>query len=180
MSGGALITIEKSVTAYSKFSDYAKVDFGPGYSAIVKGVFAATGLHLSLAPVNREADLGYLATQGTRGLIKQFPLRASFYMGLSPLMVSSKTESAVKNLTGTGNVVYGFGWRSPFYGYRDASRARAFLQPMRLVAGWIVFNQNNANPLVPGTRVKQTFYAGITYDVNLNALFGPIGKIFKP
>src|SRR5579859_4619612 len=114
-SGGAVVTIEKSVTAYSKFSDYVRVDFGLGYSGLIKGVFSVTGVQLSLAPFNRESDLGYLATRGTRGLIKQFPLRASLYLGLSPLMVSSNTESPVRNLTGAGNVVYGFGWRSPFY-----------------------------------------------------------------
>lgn len=169
-------SLPRSVFTRTRMGDYFKADFGFGYAPNTQAVTGNTSVHLYLKPINRDADLGKL-----NGFGKHVLLRSSFFFGLSPLTIASSTEMPIVKLTPVGNFIYGFGWRSPFYGYGGGGgKARTFLQPMRLTFGEVVFKQNNANPLVESVSVKQAFYIGLTYDLSLAGLFGHISKLTEP
>jgi hypothetical protein len=170
------LTILRSSYTRTKFGDYVKLDFGFGYAPNIEGVFGFSTAHIYFVPINNDADLGKL--KGFR----KFWQRSSFYFGLSPLTIYTDTKQPVNNLSGAGNFVYGYGLRSPFYGWKrnGGSRARTFLQPMRLVIGSMVFKQTSENPLITTQQVKQSFYVGISYDLNIAGLFTPIAKFYTP
>lgn len=170
------LTILRSSYTRTKFADYVKLDFGFGYAPNIEGVFGFTTAHIYLVPINNDADLGKVSG------FRKFWQRSSFYFGFSPLTIYTDTKQPVNKLSGTGNFIYGYGLRSPFYGWKrsEGSRARTFLQPMRLVVGSMVFKQASENPLIITEQIKQSLYIGISYDLNIASLFSPIAKLYTP
>lgn len=165
------------IVTSSKFGDHAKLDFGVGYAPKPQASFGATTVNLYLTPINEETDLRDIS-DWKRNLL----LRVGFYAGIAPILFSSDTEQPLKNRFAVGNFVYGIGIRSPFYGWHNVFKNRVgqkLLQPMRLKAGWFLFKQSDANPLITAERSKRAPYVGISYDINIASLLGPIGKIVQ-
>ena len=175
-NNSTISSIQRSNYTRTKLGDYIKPDFGFGYSPHINGTFGFTDAHIYLAAINNDADLGKL-----KGIGKQILLRTSFYFGISPLTIYYVTKQPINKLTGAGNFVYGVGVRSPFYGWCGENRvSRTILQPMRIVVGEMVFSQNKPDPLVTQSRVKQTFYLGISWDFIIKSLVDPVTKLYLP
>jgi len=167
---------DRSTITRIKLSDYIKLDFGFAYSPHICALFGFTSAHIYFTAINQDADLGKI-----RDFRRQVALRTSFFFGISPLTIYSDTKQPIDKFTSAGNFIYGIGFRSPLYGYSSGSWvARSFLQPMRLVAGNMVFRQNDANPLVVQNHIKQSFFMGISFDINIGSLFNVISKLYTP
>jgi hypothetical protein len=163
----------------SKFGDHTKLDFGVGYAPIPKAFFGYTSVNIYLTPINDETNL-----QRITSFKRNVFLRMSFFMGISIINFSSDTKQPIKNKYGAGNFVFGIGIRSPFYGcytkFFHNKVGQKLLQPMRLTVGKFLFKQANANPLIPDDVNKNAVYIGLTYDINIASILGPIGKIIAP
>jgi hypothetical protein len=168
--------IDRSTMTRTKLSDYVKLDFGFAYSPHIVGVFGFTSAHFYLTAINQDADLGKI-----KGFKRQVALRTSFFIGISPFTIYSDTKQPIDKPSGAGNFIYGIGFRSPLYGYSYGNWvARTFFQPMRVVAGNMVFMQKDANPLITQNHIKQSFYIGISFDINIATLLTPISKLYIP
>ncbi len=164
----------------SKFGDYVKLDFGLGYAyrPNVSTLFASIAIHGYTIAINDDTDLAE-----TFGFWRQIRFRTSLYVGIAPVTLSAGTEQDIRPLTSVGNLVAGIGFRGPFYwpnGKPASTRIRGkfVLQAMRLNAGLFFFSQASANQAIVGNRTKITPYVGLTYDLSLTSLLGPIAKLF--
>lgn len=157
-------------------SDHIKLDFGIGHAFKPVATIGVVTAHFYLVAINNDTDL----IDDRISIGRHILLRSSVFGGISPLTFNSDTRQELKKLTGIGNVVYGIGIRSPFYGpWLDTGNfGRIAFQPMRLNLGVLRFSQEDANPLIATNRSKSALYASITYDFNLATLFGPIFKAF--
>ena len=163
----------------SKFGDHVKLDFGLGYAPLPKAWFGFTTVNLYLTPINDETDLM---------LIKSFRrnvfLRTSFFFGVSPFNFNSDTKQPIKNKYGVGNFVYGVAIRSPLYGshtpFFTSKVGQKLLQPMRLKFGYFLFKQANANALINADLNKRAVFYGVSYDLNISTLLGPVAKFISP
>lgn len=177
-AGATVQHIDYGFTLKTKLGDYIKLDLGLGYAPIIKGVISQTAVHFYLLPINNDTDLRTI-----KGLGRNIFLRASVFVGISPVMLYSDTRQPIANSSSIGNILFGFAIRSPFYGKHmpfGRNTGWVFLQPMRLNIGEMYFKQDDANPLVVKNRSKQCFYIGISYDLNIAGLLGPVGKLVKP
>ncbi len=175
-----------SVRTQSQFSDYVKLDFGAGYSFLPKALFGTLAAHLYVVPVNDNIDLAEHFNFG-----RQFLMRTSLFAGIAPVMFSSDTKQDIKPATGVGNVVFGVGFRAPFY-YPNKKRSffdfnnglvlakdsrLNFMQSIRLNVGWILFKQADSSPLIVRDHPKIAPYISLTYDASLTALVAPIALL---
>ncbi len=167
------------VEAFSdaSLSDNVKLDFGVGYAPSPKAVIGLTSVHFYATPINEDADLA----SKNISLARRFLTRTSFFVGLSPITLSENDAQPIKAKYKLGSLIYGIGYRAPFYGaWLNNNRfGRTFLQPMRLNAGILNFTQTNANPAIGGDAKKHTFFMALTFDLNISTVLGPIAKIFQ-
>lgn len=168
--------IEFGFTTATKFANYTAADFGFSYVSDLKAAVGFATVHVYLTALNPETDLMEI-----RGFSRNFFLRTSFFAGAATLPLNPGADANVKELLGIGNFVYGIGFRSPFYGpwlpWLRNKAGRIFLQPMRLNAGEILYQQLDENNIL---NREHSFYVGVSYDLNISKLFGSISKLTSP
>lgn len=153
-------------------ANHAKLDFGLGYAFAPKALVAVTTVHFYFTALNDDTDLKHIHG------IRSFFLRTSLFVGISPLTLASDTEQPMQGRYSVGSLVFGIGIRSPLYPLMgNGPVARALLQPMRIHFGEMLYRQADANPAIPLSRNKLSPYIGLTYDLNLSSVLGPVGKL---
>ena len=157
--------------------EFAQVDFGLGYAPHLKSLIGFSTVNFYFTAINSDADL-----QEIHGFERNFFLRFSVFMGIAPLTLSQATAEPIVNRFSLGNFVFGAAIRSPFYGYytTESRVGEELLQPMRLTIGEMLFKQNSANPLITTPQNKGAVYIGLSYDLSLSSILGPIGKLLSP
>ncbi|MEO5685380.1 MAG: hypothetical protein ABIQ88_22220 [Chitinophagaceae bacterium] len=164
--------------ARSKIGDHVKLDFGIAYAPTPKALIGYTSVNIYFTAINDETNLKEI-----KNISRNIFLRTSVFIGLSPVTFSSDTKQDLKNKYSTGNIVFGVAVRSPFYGCYTKGIGRVgqkLLQPMRLSFGEMLYAQVNANPLITKNANKGAFFVGLSYDLNIASLLGPIAKIIAP
>lgn len=164
--------------AQSSIGDHTKLDFGISYSSTPKAFIGYTSVNIYFTPINDETNLSMI-----KNVSRNIFLRTSIFIGISPITFSSDTKQDLKNKYGVGNLVCGIAIRSPFYGCYTKGIGKVgqkLLQPMRLSFGEMLYAQVNANPLITKKANKAAFFMGLSYDLNIAKLLGPISKIIAP
>lgn len=142
--------------------------FNADYTGLV------TAVHLHPLPYNRSADL---YDHGS-GLLRQLGTRLSLFGGISPIEIHSGAEQPIKK-TALGVPVVGVGVRGILYwtpnggGFYDR-----FIQPIRLDAGVMFFDQDDPNPLVDKNIARRDVFVALTADIELKDVLGPIAGLF--
>lgn len=149
----------------TSFKDQFDSDFGflyapspgPGYFG------AGSNVHVYAVPVNKDQD-----PADFRGFRDQFLKRVSVFAGLSFLKIKSTAQ--VHHLFATGTPVWGIGVR-PLLSRRDLTRL------VRLNIGMMHFEQDAANPLLEERVRKRAPFVGLTMDIALKEVIGPIAAL---
>ncbi|WP_375437296.1 hypothetical protein [uncultured Hymenobacter sp.] len=182
--GKLVRSFELEAYTETTLEDNVKLDFGVGYAPKPRAIFGLSSVHLHATAINEDTDL----VVDKLSVVRQFLVRTSFFIGLSPITFSERTEQPIKERYALGNFVYGVGFRSPFYGKwmkwsrvakKNPDFGRMFLQPMRLNIGVLNFSQANQNPAITKDVNKRAMFVSLTYDLHIAAILGPIGKILQ-
>lgn len=123
------------------------------------------------APVNKATDL-----RTVRGFWPNFRQRVSIFAGLALQELNSDAE--VHPLYDVGTPVVGAGLRGFLYWSPISQRLRPILQPLRLNAGVIFFEQEDPNPLVTERHGRHDLFASVTADIELKSVLGPLLALF--
>lgn len=166
----------------TKIGDYTKLDFGIAYAPRIKAAIGVTNVHFYFTPTNDETDLAQI-----KNVTRNIFLRASLFLGISPVTFSSDTKQPIKNDLGVGNICFGIGIRAPFYwSFLQSNRkdrnnkvGHELLQPMRLIFGELLFKQADPHLLIAKDKRKFAPFVGISYDLNIASILGPIGKLIS-
>lgn len=168
--------VEFGFTTATRFANYTAADFGFGYVPDLKAISGFTTVHVYFTALNNDTDLMEI-----KGFSRNFFLRTSLFAGVSTIPINAGADSGVKKLLGIGNFVYGIGFRSPLYGpwlpWLRNKAGRIFLQPMRITAGEMLYQQPDENDILIR---KNSFYIGLSYDLNISKLFGSLSKLTLP
>jgi hypothetical protein len=182
-------TLTDQITLHEKtggtFEDHFKLDLGLLLSDRARYTSAVTDVHLYSIPVDRGGDLG---DPGLTAL-QELQSRLSVFGGLAALRFNRRgTVDAPRDI---GALVTGLGLRAPFYGYcaipRLSAKAkprlclahgRKWLQPMRLNAGLIFLQQQDANPSITDKKRFVDAFLSLTLDTEVKAILGPLGNLF--
>ena len=164
----------------SSFSDVVKLDIGLAYAFNNKTTFGVVSGHLYFSPINDDADIKNIV--GDR---HWFWKRFSVFACIAPFVVVSGASQEVKPLANLGNFGFGFGWRSPFYGYspyhneKKVYQIGRIFQPLRINVGVMHYAQVNPNPVITKTTSKWSPTISITYSFGVAAILGPLAKLFS-
>ncbi len=158
VTSGTMDVIGRTETS---ISNRLQTDFGVARSREAGYWGVVSNAHFYFVPVNKNAD----------ACVRQTPLmylakRISIFGGLSVLKIASEAE--VEHLFGIGTPVVGIG-----------ARDLPYLGPIRLNAGVIWFEQDDANPLVTERVRKHDLFLSVTSDIELKGLLGPLFSIIK-
>ena len=134
---------------------YFSLDVGLGNGPVFEKYFTYQALNLYAVPVNKRADIS--AYPWGRRQLK----RTSLLVGLTSTGIDEE-ETGDKKLFAAGSLVGGIGYR--------------FHRFVKLNVGVLTFRQVDANPVVQKTRIKSTFFAALSIDINVAKAFKDIGS----
>lgn len=165
-SGGAE-PVEITATAAASYRNHFDTDFGVLWSPRPGPAFtgASTNVHFFFVPINPAEN-----PKTYRGISENVWKRLSVFAGLTVIRFASSEE--VANLYEPGNLVAGVGVRPQMSG-----RGERFVNFLRLNAGWIVFRQDDPNPLVDEGYVKASPVFGLTANLQVSDVLAPIAAI---
>ena len=94
---------------------------------------------------------------------ESFPRRASITIGLTANGIGdNKTR---EDLFGSQTLVYGFGVR--------------MTNSVRFTVGGLLFRKLSPNPLSTDKKLSTTYFASISFDIDIVPTLGGIGKLFR-
>ncbi len=141
----------------SSKNPYVGVDLGVVYAFSPQVLFSYQGLNIYFRPINREA----LFEDFKRG--DRFWKRFSVYIGIAQPLTDKPKK--FESLFGDNNLLTGVGWR--------------FNRAMRLNIGGLVYKERNENPLINNEKIKLSPTISVSFDIDLVAAFGSVGKILN-
>jgi hypothetical protein len=154
---GHYVTIggKSKVTRSSKDSKYFGLDIGVGYAFEPGITFTYAAINYHFRPVNNNTPVSSYKNWDI--LFKRF----SLFLGLSSIGVK---EARYKNLFSGGSIVFGVGFRVN--------------NLIKFNGGWLVFSQDDGNPIVEKDKTKFTLFSSLSLNINIKPLFDKLGKLF--
>ena len=171
-----------SLRTSAKLEDYVKLDFGIGYAGTPRSFVGSTTAHFYWFPTNSYTNFKEKFSAG-----QQIFMRTSLFFGLAPVTLSSNVKQEMKSFSSVCNLVFGVGFRSPFYWARckDANGLtekgeykKELLQGFRINGGFMAFKQADPSALIKKDYRKFAPYVSFTYDASFSSIFAPIALLF--